>query len=57
MHRERGLSVENNIMGIQFKSIKSRPSKDAGESTRLHFQLEFSEIHVRSVSIDFLKLI
>ncbi|KAG5064000.1 Protein SABRE [Glycine soja] len=46
VHRERGLSVENNIMGIQFKSIKSRPSKDAGESTRLHFQLEFSEIHL-----------
>ncbi|KAK7321271.1 hypothetical protein VNO77_31751 [Canavalia gladiata] len=45
-HREHGLSVENNIMGIQFKSVKSRPSKDIGESTRLHFQLTFSEIHL-----------
>ncbi|KOM47515.1 hypothetical protein LR48_Vigan07g121900 [Vigna angularis] len=45
-HRERNLYVENNIIGIQFKSIKSRPSKDGGESRRLHFQLEFGEIHL-----------
>ncbi|KAK7372939.1 hypothetical protein VNO80_06330 [Phaseolus coccineus] len=45
-HRERNLYVENNIMGIQFRSIKSRPTKDGGESTRLHFQLEFGEIHI-----------
>ncbi|XP_027329889.1 protein SABRE-like [Abrus precatorius] len=46
MHREHGLSVENNIIGIQFKSVKSRSAKDVGESTRLHFQLEFNEIHL-----------
>ncbi|WVY91260.1 hypothetical protein V8G54_036774, partial [Vigna mungo] len=45
-HRERNLYVENNIIGIQFKSIKSRPSKDGGESRRLHFKLEFGEIHL-----------
>ncbi|KAK7385404.1 hypothetical protein VNO78_31121 [Psophocarpus tetragonolobus] len=45
-HREHGLSIENNMMGIQFKSIKSRPTKNIGESTRLHLQLEFSEIHL-----------
>ncbi|KAL2317608.1 hypothetical protein Fmac_031484 [Flemingia macrophylla] len=57
VHSEHNLYAENNIMGIQFKSIKSRPAKDVGESTRLHFQLEFSEIHVWSVSIDLLKLV
>ncbi|KAI4307517.1 hypothetical protein L6164_030695 [Bauhinia variegata] len=46
VHRERGLSVENNIMGIQLKSIKSLSTDDVGESTRLDFQLEFSEIHL-----------
>jgi len=46
VHREHGLSIENNITGIQLKSTKSRSTEDVGESTRLDFQLEFSEIHV-----------
>ncbi|XP_058747798.1 protein SABRE-like isoform X1 [Vicia villosa] len=45
-HSEHGLSVENNISGIKFTSIKSRSNKDIGESTRFHFQLEFREIHL-----------
>ncbi|KAF7817045.1 protein SABRE isoform X1 [Senna tora] len=46
VHREHGLSVENNIMGIQLKITKSRSTTDAGESTRLDFHLEFSEIQL-----------
>ncbi|XP_027353731.1 protein SABRE isoform X2 [Abrus precatorius] len=46
VHREHGLSVENNITGIQLISTKSRSTEDLGESTRLDFQLEFSEIHL-----------
>lgn len=46
MHREHDLIVENNIMGIQLKSIKSRSNEDVGESTRLDVQMDFSEIHV-----------
>ncbi|KAK7275854.1 hypothetical protein RIF29_16980 [Crotalaria pallida] len=46
VHREYGLSVENNITGIQLKSLKSLYMEDVGESTRLDFQLEFSEIHL-----------
>ncbi|KAK7301095.1 hypothetical protein RJT34_11955 [Clitoria ternatea] len=57
VHRENGLSVENKVIGVQFKSVKSRPAKDIGESTRLHFQLEFSEIHVWIVSAYLLKLL
>lgn len=38
--------AENNIMGIQLKTIKSRSIEDVGESTRLDIQLDFSEIHV-----------
>ncbi|XP_045828251.1 protein SABRE-like isoform X2 [Trifolium pratense] len=45
-HCEYGLSVENNITGIQFNIVKSRSNKDIGESTRFHFQLEFREIHI-----------
>lgn len=45
MHREHDIVVENNIMGIQLKSIKSQAIED-GESTRLDVQLDFSEIHV-----------
>ncbi|XP_061345729.1 protein SABRE-like [Gastrolobium bilobum] len=45
-HREYGISVESNITGIQLESIKSRSTKDVGESTCLDFQLEFSEIHL-----------
>lgn len=46
VHREYDLSVDNNIMGIQLKSIKSQSSEDVGETTRLDVQLDFSEIHV-----------
>ncbi|KAJ4830314.1 hypothetical protein Tsubulata_011289 [Turnera subulata] len=46
VHREHNLVVENNIMGIQLKSVKSRSTEDLGESTRLDVQLEFSEIHL-----------
>ncbi|PQQ07718.1 protein SABRE [Prunus yedoensis var. nudiflora] len=46
VHREYDLSVENNIMGIQLKSIKSQSSEDVGETTRLDVQLDFSEIHL-----------
>lgn len=46
MHRELCLYIENNITGIQLKSTKSRSTEDVGESTRLDFQLEFSEIHL-----------
>lgn len=45
-HREHNLVVENNIMGIQFKTTKSQASEEVGESTRLDVQLDFSEIHV-----------
>jgi len=38
-------------MGIQLKSTKLRSTEDLGESTRLDFQLEFSEIHVWSLLI------
>ncbi|KAK9271467.1 hypothetical protein L1049_027058 [Liquidambar formosana] len=46
LHREHDLVVENNIMGIQLKSIKSRSSEDVGDSTRLDVQMDFSEIHL-----------
>ena len=46
VHWEHDIVVENNIMGIQLKSIKSRSTEDVGESTRLDVQLDFSEIHV-----------
>lgn len=46
VHREVGLMVENNIMGIQLKGTKSRSFEDVGESTRVDVQMEFSEIHV-----------
>ncbi|GAV66856.1 Fmp27_GFWDK domain-containing protein/Apt1 domain-containing protein [Cephalotus follicularis] len=46
MHREHGIAVENNIMGIQLKSMKSRCTEDVGESTRLDVQMDFSEIHL-----------
>ena len=47
LHRGHNLVVENNIMGIQLKSIKSQCIEDVGESTRLEVQMDFSEIHVR----------
>ncbi|KAL5559945.1 hypothetical protein UlMin_036156 [Ulmus minor] len=46
VHHEHDLVVENNIMGIQLKSIKSQANEDVGESTRLDVQLDFSEIHL-----------
>lgn len=46
MHREHEITVENNIMGIQFRIIKSRCLEDLGETARLDLQMEFSEIHV-----------
>ncbi|KAG8369181.1 hypothetical protein BUALT_Bualt15G0124500 [Buddleja alternifolia] len=46
VHRGYGLVVENDIMGIQLKCMKSRSVEDVGESAKLDFQMEFSEIHV-----------
>ncbi|KAL3504883.1 hypothetical protein ACH5RR_034724 [Cinchona calisaya] len=46
MHRGQGLVIENNILGIQLKSRKSRTVEDLNESTRLDVQLEFCEIHL-----------
>lgn len=46
VHQEHNLVIENNIMGIQLKSIKSQCIEDVGESTRLDVQLDFSEIHL-----------
>ncbi|XP_059634339.1 protein SABRE isoform X2 [Cornus florida] len=46
VHRGHDLAVENNIMGIELKSIKSRSIEDVGESTRLEVQMDFSEIHL-----------
>lgn len=48
VHKGHDLVVENNIMGIQVKSTKSRSTEDVGESTRLDIQMDFSEIHVRT---------
>ncbi|KAK6116092.1 hypothetical protein DH2020_008361 [Rehmannia glutinosa] len=45
-HRDYGLIVENNIMGIQLKCMKSRSVEDVGECVRLDVQMEFSEIHL-----------
>uniref|UniRef100_A0A5B7AFH2 FMP27/BLTP2/Hobbit GFWDK motif-containing RBG unit domain-containing protein n=1 Tax=Davidia involucrata TaxID=16924 RepID=A0A5B7AFH2_DAVIN len=46
VHRGHGLAVENNIMGIQLKSIKSRSIEDVAESAHLDVQMDFSEIHL-----------
>ncbi|XP_040950170.1 protein SABRE isoform X4 [Gossypium hirsutum] len=46
MHLQHDIVVENNIMGIQLKCIKSRSTEDVGESARLDVQLDFSEIHL-----------
>nr|XP_043638538.1 protein SABRE isoform X2 [Erigeron canadensis] len=60
VHKEHSIVLENNIMGIQFKSVKSRFVEDIGESTRLDVQLEFSEIHLLKEAeksmVDILKL-
>jgi len=52
-HLGHGLLVESHIKGVQLKSNKSRSSEDGGESTRIDFQLDFGEIHVR-IPIDML---
>ncbi|CAK9313018.1 unnamed protein product [Citrullus colocynthis] len=58
MHREHELVVENNIMGIQFKIIKSRCLEDLGETARLDLQMEFSEIHLlREAGTSFLEIL
>ncbi|PIA56244.1 hypothetical protein AQUCO_00700527v1 [Aquilegia coerulea] len=46
LHREQGLTVENNVMGINLRSGKSQSNEDMGESTRIDVQLDFSEIHL-----------
>ncbi|KAI3460068.1 hypothetical protein Pfo_016731 [Paulownia fortunei] len=46
VHRGHGLVVENDIMGIQLKCMKSRSVEDVGESVRLDVQMEFSEIYL-----------
>lgn len=59
-HKEHSIAVENNIMGLQLKSTKSRCVEDIGESTRLDVQLDFSEIHLlkeaENSMVDILKL-
>lgn len=60
VHKEHCIVMENNIMGIQLKSVKSRFVEDIGESTRLDLQLDFSEIHLlkeaENSMVDILKL-
>ncbi|XP_068654022.1 protein SABRE-like isoform X2 [Aristolochia californica] len=47
LHRGQGLFLDNNVMGIQFKSSKSQLLEESGEITS-HFdvQMDFSEIHL-----------
>uniref|UniRef100_A0A7N0UUA0 FMP27/BLTP2/Hobbit GFWDK motif-containing RBG unit domain-containing protein n=1 Tax=Kalanchoe fedtschenkoi TaxID=63787 RepID=A0A7N0UUA0_KALFE len=45
-HNEYGIVLDNNIMGIQLKSIKSQSSDDTGDNTRIDVQMDFSEIHL-----------
>ena len=56
VHREHELVVENNIVGFQFKIIKSPCLEDSGETARLDLQMEFSEIHVLFKLLLFWKL-
>ncbi|KAF5818651.1 putative FMP27, GFWDK domain-containing protein [Helianthus annuus] len=60
VHKEHSIVMENSIMGIQLKSVKSRFVEDIGESTRLDLQLDFSEIHLlkeaENSMVDILKL-
>ncbi|KAL0718645.1 hypothetical protein Bca4012_067968 [Brassica carinata] len=46
VNREHDLVAENNITGIQLRSVKSKSFEDTGESTRLDVQMELSEIHL-----------
>ncbi|CAN1159441.1 Protein SABRE [Linum perenne] len=45
LHQEHSILIENNIMGLQFKVVKSPSSEDV-ESTRLDIQMDFSELHL-----------
>ncbi|EPS64263.1 hypothetical protein M569_10520, partial [Genlisea aurea] len=45
-HRAYGVAIENNVMGIQLRCLKSRSVEDVGESIRLDVQMEFSEIYL-----------
>ncbi|KAL6573245.1 hypothetical protein OROHE_001704 [Orobanche hederae] len=45
-YRSYGLIIENNIMGIQLKCMKSLSFEDVGESVKLDVQMEFTEIHL-----------
>ncbi|XP_028802142.1 protein SABRE [Neltuma alba] len=57
-HREHGLSVENNVIGMQLETTKFRSASNNGDCTRLDFKLEFSEIHLlREVGSSFLELL
>ncbi|KAK4387684.1 protein SABRE [Sesamum angolense] len=57
-HRGYGLMLENNIMGVQLKLMKSRTVEDVGESAKLDIQLEFSEIHLlREVGISIVEIL
>ncbi|KAK4274188.1 hypothetical protein QN277_017454 [Acacia crassicarpa] len=56
-HREHGLSVENNIIGIQLETTKFQSTTNNGDCTRLDFKLKFSEIHLlREAGSSFLEL-
>ncbi|CAA0830088.1 Unknown protein [Striga hermonthica] len=46
VHQSYGLIIDNNIMGIQLKCMKSCSIEDVGESVKLDVQMEFSEIHL-----------
>ncbi|KAL9684811.1 hypothetical protein QQ045_022252 [Rhodiola kirilowii] len=45
-HKEYDIVLDNNIMGIQLKSIKSLSSDDIGDNARIDVQVDFSEIHL-----------
>ncbi|XVF62725.1 hypothetical protein PTKIN_Ptkin09bG0031000 [Pterospermum kingtungense] len=46
VHGQFDIVVENNVMGIQLKSIKSRSTENVGESTLLDVQLDVIEIQL-----------
>ncbi|GMH14036.1 hypothetical protein Nepgr_015877 [Nepenthes gracilis] len=48
VHQGHDLLVENHIMGIQLRSVKSQSNEDVGESTHVDVQLDLSEIHLLS---------
>lgn len=57
LHKGQNLYIENNVMGIHFKSSKSQ-YEDSGETTsHLDIQMDLSEIHVHvSIYLCFLSL-